>query len=364
MKVIIGSWALNYADMGNREPKDLDIWYSENEEVEPSNIDGHIIPIEILKLIPTIQGTFVATPNAIYTIKCSHLGWDIKWEKHKSDVIYLKAKGCELILELYSVLVKHWEIEHGDKSHLSLNKSKEEFFNDNVKKIYDHDLLHEIVARPNRPVYESVLKENEQVLVDKNKFSKLPKELQIKLFREEIKVIALERYLIPSNFRISKLKAYFLALKKTITNLTKNWATQFIVENLYEFSHMGNDDWLNNFLKHTGQEINMSYPVIEKLKNAAEKLEIDDDELQSVFLDGEEPDNKKFAKVLKGLNFKHLHQDGAGIGGTEYCEAVIELSGQAFKLEYSYYSQDGYNVDDIWAWKLVTPKTKTVTYYE
>ena len=105
--------------------------------------------------------------------------------------------------------------------------------------------------------------------------------------------------------------------------------------------------------------------TIEKIKSVADKLEIYKDELEKIFIDGYDLDDEnEFHLFLKQYNFKHLHQEGGGEGGTEYCEAVIELEGQAYKLEYSYYSQDGYNVDDIWDWKLVTPKTKTVTYYE
>lgn len=371
MKVVIGSWALNYAGINFRKAKDYDIWISK-KEYHIDNIDSHVAPIEIIQLVPVFPNTNIATPDAIYTIKCSHMGWDIFWEKHKQDIIYLKSQGCKLIPELYYTLVKHWETVHNDKNHLRLNKTKKEFFNDHVKYVYDHDLLHEIVARPNRPVYELVLKEGQQVLVDKEKFFKLPKDLQIRLFREEIKTIALERFLIPSGFRISELKAYLLALKKTITNLTKNWATLFIVENLYEFNHMGDTVWYKNFKNHIGEN-NMSRPeVIEKVKTKAEELEISEYTLQEFLIDGHgswhltngEGEIKKFAEFLEELKFKFLQQEGGGEGGTEYCESVIELEDQAYLLSYSYYSHNGYDIHDLWNWKPVTPKTKTVIYYE
>jgi len=285
----------------------------------------------------------------------------------------LKANGCELIPELYCKLVKYWESVHGDKNHLSLNKTKEKFFDDHVTHVYDHDLLHEIVARPDRPLYELVLRDGQQVLIDKKKFLLLGKDCQIKLFREEIKTIALERFLIPNNFQIDKLKAYLLALKKTITNLTKNWATQFIVDNLYEFSHMGNDEWYNNFRGYTG-ELKMNRPeVIEKLKNKAEELDISNRILENLFiefsdykwlLDSADKNLKKFGKLLKELKFKLLDQDGGGEKGAEYCESVIELEGQLYKLSYSYYSHMGFSIYDYWDWKPVVAKQKTVTYYE
>lgn len=376
MKLVVGSTALNHAGLNWRKAKDFDIWISKDETLIETKVDSHIIPIELIQLVPVFPNTNIATPNAVYTIKCSHLGWNIKWEKHKSDVIYLKSIGCSLIPELYNKLVKYWETVHGDKTHLSLNKSKTEFFDDFVNHEYDHDLLHEIVARPNKPIYESVLKNGQQVLIDRNKFLSLSKNQQINMFREEIKVIALERYLIPSKFKIGILKAYLLSLKKTITNLTKNWATQFIVENLYEFSNMENDDWVNNFREHIG-EIKMNRPeVIEKLKIKAEELEISDGVIEDVFLMGNiwcvskegaiecGKEFEKFGNFLEELNFKHLNKEGGGEGGTEYCESVIELDGQAYKLSYSYFSHNGYDIDDVWDWKPVVAKQKTVTYYE
>lgn len=374
MQVIIGSYALNYAKFPFRKAKDFDIWISEDEDkFELVNADFHIAPIDIIQSIPVFEDTNIAIPNAIYTIKCSHMGWDIFWEKHKSDIIWMKANGCDLIPDLYEKLVKYWETVHGDKNHLSLNKTKEKFFDDHVTHIYDHDLLHEIVAKPNRPSYESVLKDGQQVLIDKKKFLLLNKDYQINLFREEIKTIALERFLIPSNFQIDKLKAYLLALKKTVTNLTKNWATQFIVDNLYEFSHMENVDWYNNFREYTG-EIKMNRPdVIEKLKNKAEECNISNDTLENLFVDWygykwmlecDEENFKKFGEFLAELKFKLVDREGGGEKGAEYCESVIELEGKLYRLSYSYFSHSGFSIYDFWNWQPVVAKQKTVTYYE
>lgn len=375
MQVIIGSHALNYAKFPFRKAKDYDIWVTDDDnKPDVPNVDVHIAPIEIIKLIPVFENTDIATPNAIYTIKCSHLGWNIFWEKHKSDIIWMKSNDCELIPDLYEKLVKYWETVHGDKNHLSLNKTKEKFFDDHVTHIYEHDLLHQIVAKPNRPIYESVLKDGQQVLIDKKKFLLLNKDYQINLFREEIKTIALERFLIPSNFQIDKLKAYLLALKKTVTNLTKNWATQFIVDNLCEFSHMGNVDWYNNFREYTG-EIKMNRPeVIEKLKNKAKELDISNDILENLITEHYgydwmlESDNsyniKKFGELLKELKFKLIDREGGGEKGAEYCESVIELEDKLYRLSYSYFSHNGFSIYDFWDWQPVVAKQKTVTYYE
>ena len=73
--------------------------------------------------------------------------------------------------------------------------------------------------------------------IDYNKFLSLPFEHQVKMFREEINVIATERWLLPtkSSGKITFQEAYLKSLHKTVTALTKNWASRFMCENVEEF---------------------------------------------------------------------------------------------------------------------------------
>ena len=65
----------------------------------------------------------------------------------------------------------------------------------------------------------------------------MPFEDQIRMFREEIAVISMERWLINPYWKgkISWYKAHMLSLEKTVTTLTKGWASYFIVENIEHF---------------------------------------------------------------------------------------------------------------------------------
>jgi hypothetical protein len=63
------------------------------------------------------------------------------------------------------------------------------------------------------------------------KIKALPWDQQIKLYREEVYATALERKVIPSNYKISPRKAYAWALRRTITSLTKGWSSLFLIEN-------------------------------------------------------------------------------------------------------------------------------------
>lgn len=233
MKIIVGSTALEYFNLNRKEPSDLDVWC---DILDDSTGDIKVLPKHILELVETVDG--YATPDSIYTIKCSHLGWsNPMWSKHKLDILWLKNNGCSLNKKLFDNLVSFWKVELGDKSFLSLSKDKSEFFTDHVEYKYDHDYLHELVSYPNRPVYTKVIKDNEQVLIDKSKFDNLTLEEKVRMFREEITVIACERWLFNSSIKkkISWIQAYHKALQKTITNLTKGWATEFIVLNLEYF---------------------------------------------------------------------------------------------------------------------------------
>lgn len=235
MEVIVGSTALFNQGFG-REPKDLDIWTDNPFFETKKGMDVKVIPKHILNNIDVING--YADIDSLYTIKCSHLGWsNPMWQKHKQDVLYLQCIGGNLDRKLYDSLVEFWREELGDKSFLSLDKTKKDFFTDKVNYVYDHDYLHELVAYPYKPMYTKTLKKDSEVLVDKDKFNVLEYNDKVRMFREEIAVIALERWVLNPAWKgkVGWYQAHGLSLQKTITKLTKNWATDFLVLNLKEF---------------------------------------------------------------------------------------------------------------------------------
>lgn len=255
--IIVGSSALRFAglEVSSSDILDLDFWVTESEDIKDveyvltesikesrgifdSVLDGTVIPDSIMDKVEysICQETLLkyATPASILTIKMSHLGYDIKFQKTKRHILLLTGYGIQFIPELLEDLREHWKSVHGNKEFLNMNKGKDEFFTDFVDYKYDHDYLHELVAFPNVPVYSKCLKQDHEVLIDKDKFFNLSKDEQIKMFAEEISVIALERWIIPGTIK-SWVKAWNYSLRKTITSLTKGWATDFIVDNLESF---------------------------------------------------------------------------------------------------------------------------------
>ncbi len=348
--IIIGSCAIKHHIKLFRHPSDVDVMISCNMP-KPNNVDIITVSESIYNLVSQHSNGVYASLECVYTIKCSHLMFDTKWDKTKRDIIYLKSIGCELIETLYHELVKYWINTNPPKFNLSLDKSKKDFFNDFVDYTIDHDVLHELVSYPNKPLYRSLLKDGHEVLLCRNKFDKLEHHEKLQLFREEIAVIALERWIInQSNGNISWYKAYKFALKKCIISLTKNWARDFIIDNIFELSKP-DFNYFNHALTTIKGNYKMSNELLSTLEESIENFCLYE------FADGDLEDS-----YLSNNNYEFIHQDGGGEGGTEYCETVFKLNETYYKMEYSYYSHHGYDFDNV-SISEVTPSQKTITVY-
>ncbi len=232
--LVIGSTAAKALIPSWREPKDFDLFsYGYESKFAPNGqkVDMFWHPAFNDWLDHT--GTRYATLDELYTIKVSHSYWVLpngSWDKHMFDIWQLKKHGALLDTKLHKLLYKVWEEKHGRKR-VDLNMTKEDFFTDAVKRIYDHDSIHYSVAYGDKPIYEDMFVQGEEIAMDMKRIKAAPFEDQVKLFREEIYATALERWVIPSDYTVSPRKAYADALKKTITSLTKGWSATFIVDN-------------------------------------------------------------------------------------------------------------------------------------
>jgi hypothetical protein len=224
-KILIGSRAIKhwFPDFP-REPKDTDyIVGSLSEKLsndKPSRVEYHFNPI-----LDYYPGE-VLNPDLIYTLKISHLFWDIKWEKHMFDIQFLRKKGCRIIIDEFRKLVSYWEKVHGPMKRSDLELSSEEFF-DNALKEYDHDYLHMLINP--YPTYKKILRDGFEVAVDESKFKLLTHHEKLSLVREEVYVMAYER-LAGRDYRT----AYSWMLKKFIMHHAPMWEAIWIIENYVE----------------------------------------------------------------------------------------------------------------------------------
>lgn len=241
MKILVGSQALKQHIDLKREPHDIDFFCDSLNHLTGELIeeDGGGKKVELfyhqdLERYFKKDEDRVATLDELYTIKISHIFWQLKnnsWNKHCHDIMLMKANGAKFIQELYDVLYPVWEEKHGKKK-ANLNASPEDFFNSKVTRIYEHDSIHDTVAFYDEPLFNRILADGHQVKVDRQKFEDLSQEDKLKLVREEVFATALERQIIPSNYRYSPGAAYRWALMKTITSFSKGWFPLYIVQNL------------------------------------------------------------------------------------------------------------------------------------
>lgn len=234
--LVIGSHAMWNLGVGNRVPKDYDVFSD-----CPTSAEDHFWHESFREWIGS--GYRVATLNELYTIKISHAQWDLAnntWEKHVYDIVQLKRAGAVLDVELHKLLYKVWEQEHGVKV-MDLDQDKRAFFDDAVRRTYDHDSLHDSVAYGEFPIYTEVLKDGAEVDIDMKKLKALPLKRFVALIKEEIFVTALERIVIPKDYDVSPGAAYWWAFRRTATSLTKGWTARTILDNAELFLTPGSD---------------------------------------------------------------------------------------------------------------------------
>ena len=257
--LIIGSTALRRFLPDWREPKDFDA-FSDYEGLvrEPDDTRDLFWDNSFYRWLGYDDSERFATLDELYTIKVSHSYWDLpngSWNKHMADIVALKRAGGTLDHDLHAMLYSVWQNKHGRKR-VNLNMDKQEFFADAVTRIYDHDSIHESVAYGDQPIYDTVLVPGQTIAMDMAAIKSLDFDTQVKLYREEIYVTALERWVIPSGYKFSPRKAYAWALKKTIVSLTKGWSATFIVDN-YETFRTPDMDYVNHHLSKSDKLIRL-----------------------------------------------------------------------------------------------------------
>lgn len=183
---------------------------------------------------------FVPTLDMLFTIKASHkyLKNSPHFWKTVADYHILKRVGATIRPE-YQAFFRLREKETYNYAHPKLNQGKDSFFaDDNVHYVYDHDTIHESVARGERPAYTYYMKDGQQVQCDKQKFFALPQEIRLHGIVEEAAVLAIERSLVPHPGVWTPEYAWRFALAKVCSSITSGWFREFGYENLPEIIKM------------------------------------------------------------------------------------------------------------------------------
>lgn len=184
------------------------------------------------KLIERSADKVFADARILYTLKLSHAHWDINWDKTMFHINQFWELGVEPHEDLYEELVKMWERSPIHKAkQVNLKQPVDDFFADQVKRKWNHELLHEVVASPNRPMHERIRPDHKLAWCDQRLFENLSVMEKVRTVQEELIVVAIERYdLTAESSAFSRKRAVLGAYKKLCTTMTKGWFARFMIE--------------------------------------------------------------------------------------------------------------------------------------
>lgn len=261
--VFIGSYALRKKQCDFRAIADVDVVCLPNTKpvikICPTSYNPTKVRFEyhhdtaLLWLLENCDTEFPSL-DMLYTIKVSHSFWDVHWDKTMHDIKFLQNLKCKLIPEFYDLLYKSWQKKYKAKR-VNLNVRNEEFFNEYVNREFNHDFLHNALAYEDEPMFNKIKKDKSKAFISSKKFFELSYERQLNTCREEIQVIALERQLIPSDFKIPLKTAYRRSLKALITHMTTGWFAKYLVENYHILIEIDRD-FVNIFKNASNKKLN------------------------------------------------------------------------------------------------------------
>ena len=154
--------------------------------------------------------------------------------KTLQDIILLKSLGAKIPSTMSDLLAERERLTYTNKLPV-LDVGKKEFFNpQTVTYKYDHDDLHVAVALLDKPAYTFYIDPNKQVMCSQQRFNECPGVVKLFGVVEESMVLALERSLIPFDFKPDPDKAFSTALEKVCTSITSGWFREYAYNHYWE----------------------------------------------------------------------------------------------------------------------------------
>ena len=287
MKLLIGSEAMKYHGLLNRKSNDIDFicdfesykllrkmykklvpftkskvgLFNPNEkpcevEIAWSDSGSSIWLLDLVKrykhlATQTDEDTYVASPDLLYTLKCSHkyLKDSPHFLKNLNDYNLLKESGCKVPSFLKSWLKLREKETYTHKRPRLKDISKKEFFNPNsgVPYKYDHDTIHLSVKHLDEPAYNYFKPDKSEVHCSKDMFFTCSEEVRLYSVVEESYVLALERSQIPTDFKVKPKLSFDIALSKVCTSITSGWWREYAYDNYNKAQDLYSDDYVNKF---------------------------------------------------------------------------------------------------------------------
>jgi len=180
----------------------------------------------------------VVTLQGLAIIKRSHLHRELGFGKHITHFHrYLKPSLNNLYDWQKKILEERTKLTHKafPQQGPNLNQSVEDFFDDAVTKVFNHDWLHELFAYNGSPMYTKMQRDSSKAWCEKDMWDNFTHEQKLQTVAEETYIIATERFLVPSEFTKPAKLCYNKALDKVCTTLCKGWFRDLRLRTILKF---------------------------------------------------------------------------------------------------------------------------------
>lgn len=257
-KYLIGSYAIALQDTTFKLKSNSDIDVISDEPIDRfefhdisflNNSDFSRYALDEPVIINNVE-LYPINMKGLAIIKRSHLWRDLKFDRHIAMYHrFLSPYLNELDDVDKLILTTRTEMsykEFGKIKSPSLKKTVNDFFDDYVIKKYDHDYLHELLAYYDKPLYTRLQRDSSIVWCEKDLWDTLSYEDKCKCVAEETYVIAIERFMVPSNWTHYIKLSYIKALQKVCTTLTSGWFRDFAIDNYPQIIELFDENKFNN----------------------------------------------------------------------------------------------------------------------
>lgn len=198
-----------------------------------------------------IEGNLmIPSLDVLYAVKMSHryLKNSPFFEKTFFDIKLMRQNGAVLKKE-HEEFFKLREKETYNYKHPNLNQKKNQFFREEDKDIYlyQHDDIHESVKIGEKPAYEYYKADNSEVMCSKSKWDACDFQIKLNGAIEEVRVLSLERSIIPFKGKVNPKNSYKMAAQKISSSISSGYFREFCWEHYEEILAAFNEDYINKF---------------------------------------------------------------------------------------------------------------------
>lgn len=186
------------------------------------------------EIVKDKYGTEMALPHldVLYMLKLSH-----RFKKNSphflktlNDLKLMESAGAK-----FPEQYREWFVEREKLTYTNttpkLNVGKKDFFTDDVPYTYDHDSVHMAIKFLDKPAYHYFKEDENEVMVSREMFFKLPRQIQLLSVVEEAMTLAIERALVPFPDGMSPKQAFDYALSKCCTSIASGFWREFAYDN-------------------------------------------------------------------------------------------------------------------------------------